>query len=84
MAPRSIYPMDSKNPNLRWCKSCDYPYMPAGGCPDHVGQCLTCCAAAALDCRFRQREAVEVTRREHTQEEFDRVKADIEALYGKS
>ncbi len=40
---RNIYPYDASDPNLKWCKDCDYPYMPAGGCETHLGRCLTCC-----------------------------------------
>ena len=45
---RNIYPMDANNPNLRWCKECEYAYMPDSGCVAHVGRCLTCCG---FDCR---------------------------------
>ncbi len=80
--PRNIYPMDASDPALRWC-ACGYPFMPAAGCPDHEGTCLTCCAKAGLECAFRQREAAVVTRRQHSEEEAHKITADIEALYGK-
>ncbi len=91
---RNIYPMDASDPNLRWCKDCDYPYMPAGGCKVHEDRCLTCCGS---DCS----SAVDPVRLKHHAPSMvcvvrdpcyrlmyesgvmrRRVKADIEALYG--
>ncbi len=50
---RNIYPYDASDPNLKWCETCDYPYMPAGGCDLHTGRCLTCCVKEQADCGLR-------------------------------
>lgn len=80
---RNIYPMDASDPNLRWCNTCEFPYMPAGGCDTHEGRCLTCCAAAQDSCLIGMTtERFRVARRAITEQERARVQRDIDALYG--
>ncbi len=89
---RNIYPMDASDPNLRWCNTCDFPYMPAGGCKVHVGRCLTCCAADHLDCMTKALDGLTEQMREcggafekaaASAHDLAQIQADIDALYGK-
>ncbi len=87
--PRNIFPHNADDPNLRWCKDCDYPYMPAGGCQVHEGRCLTCCAGAGLGCHLAttqalaQRAVAEVIKEHVALDEARRqTQADIDSLYG--
>ncbi len=86
---RNIYPHDASDPSLRWCKDCDYPYMPAGGCKVHEGRCLTCCSVdqplCVLNVTPAQRKEWRVSEVvEDLTEEAARAKiqADIDSLYG--
>ena len=86
---RNIYPHDPSDPNLRWCKDCDYPYMAAGGCQVHKGRCLTCCSMDQLPCVLdvtpAQRKEWQVSEVvEDLAEEAARAKVqtDIDSLYG--
>ncbi len=86
---RNIYPYDASDPNLKWCGTCDYPYMPAGGCKEHEGRCLTCCAADGLDCHLATTQALAQSAFAHVikdhvalDEARRRVQAEIDSLYG--
>ena len=87
---RNIFPHNQDDPNLRWCKDCDFPYMPAGGCKEHEGRCLTCCAGDGLPCVLattpHQRKEWQVSEIVEDLTEADakaKVQADIDSLYGK-
>ncbi len=91
---RNIYPFDASDPNLKWCGTCDYPYMPAGGCETHVGRCLTCCTKEQAACGLRALTGPLKRLTESTGglgEAFDdaakaakavQIQADIDSLYG--
>ena len=87
---RNIYPYDASDPNLKWCGTCDYPYMPAGGCDVHVGRCLTCCGKDDLaNCLIRMstdrfRAARLEIAKQARMERVDpaQVQAEIDSLYG--
>ena len=94
---RNIYPMDPNDPNLRWCKDCEYPYMPDSGCVIHVGRCLTCCGRLQAICGLRALtptlkrlskstqdfgESMEALAEATRAYTAAQVQADIDALYG--
>ncbi len=99
MSPRRDwqFPHNPADPRLKRCKECSDRWMPSAFCKKHKHRCLTCCGRLQANCGLRaltpalerfSKSAQEVG------ESFEaladktytaaQIKADIEALYGKS